>query len=100
MPAVGGFLLGAFGGAGIAVPAALSAGVAAGATFAASALGGIALNLLSSVALSALSMALQPTPKAAGLRTETTLRGGHGSRGLLARAQRHGRDDGLPADGA
>ncbi|MBN8291019.1 hypothetical protein JI664_03485 [Rhodobacter sp. NTK016B] len=76
MPYVGGFLLGAFGGAGIAVPAALSAGVAAGATFAASALGGIALNLLSSVALSALSMALQPTPKAAGLRTETTLRGG------------------------
>lgn len=38
--------------------------------------GKLAFQLLSSVALSALSAALQPKPKAAGLRTEATLAGG------------------------
>ncbi|WP_370241461.1 phage tail tip fiber protein [Pararhodobacter marinus] len=75
MPQVVPFVAGAFGVAG-GTALAGTAAYAAGAAFAATTLGGIAVNLLGSVALSALSMALQPTPKAAGLRTETTLRGG------------------------
>ncbi|MFE3838602.1 hypothetical protein [Pseudogemmobacter sonorensis] len=71
MAVVAGFIGGAlgFGSAGI---------FAAGAAFAATTWGGIAVKLLTSVALSALSRSLMETPKqeVAGLRTSTTLSGG------------------------
>ncbi|MFE3836066.1 phage tail protein [Pseudogemmobacter sonorensis] len=78
MAVVGGFIAGMFGGAGLLLPGSMAVGVAAGATFAATTWGGIAVKLLTSVALSALSQALMETPKqeVAGLRTSTTLSGG------------------------
>jgi hypothetical protein len=76
MPQVAGFFIGAFGGAGWLVPSALSGGVAVGASFAATAIGGLAVKLLASVALSALSTALAPKPHAAGIRSSQLLTGG------------------------
>lgn len=74
MPQVAGFFLGAFGVT--AVPGVLAGGWAAGMTFASTAIGGLAVKLLASVALSALSTALAPKPKAAGIRSSQLLTGG------------------------
>lgn len=77
MPQVGAFFLGAYGiGASTAVGATLAWG--SGAAFAATTLGSIAVNMLTSVALSALSIAIQGKPKVevAGLRHDQTLTGG------------------------
>ena len=74
MPAVVGFIGGALG---IGAASGL-AGFAAGAAFAGTALGGIAIRLTASVALSALARAIAPKPKITipGLRTDQTLTGG------------------------
>ncbi|PTX02072.1 hypothetical protein [Pararhodobacter aggregans] len=58
------------------MPAVVSAISGVFAAVSSSAIGSIALRLLGSVALSALSQALAPKPKPSGLRTENTLSGG------------------------
>lgn len=89
MPAVAGFALGAMGlGGGLAFSAAGGAmfgGWVAGAAFGSTLLGGVAVKLLTSVALSALSVALQGKPKAAqaGIRTSTTMTGGVNPDGFI-----------------
>lgn len=81
MPQVAGFALGALGiGAGTSFlgGAAMFGAWTAGAAFAGTALGAIAIRLTASVALSALARAIAPKPKISvpGLRTDQTLTGG------------------------
>lgn len=85
MPQVAGFAIGLFSAGAVGVSSAMVGGWAAGATIAGSALGGIAVKLLTSVALSALSMAIQGKPKASvgGMRTDQTLHGGINPEGFV-----------------
>ena len=78
-------VLGFVGGAlGIGAAAGM-AGAAAGAAFAASTFGGIAVKLLTSVAVSALATAIagKPEVKEAGIRTQTTMTGGVNPEGFV-----------------
>ena len=76
MPPVAGFFAGAFGW-GIAGATATAWGGAwiAGAGFASTIVGSLTVKLLTSVAISALQMALAPSPSGGGLTINTTLRG-------------------------
>ncbi len=76
MPPVAGFFAGAFGW-GIAGATATAWGGAwiAGAGFASTIVGSLTVKLLTSVAISALQMALAPSPSGGGLTITTTLRG-------------------------
>lgn len=89
MPQAVGFAHGAVGiGAGTAFGAAGGAmfgGWVAGAAFGGTLLGGVAVNLLGSVALSALSQAIagKPEQQYAGMRTSTTMTGGVNPEGFI-----------------
>lgn len=95
MPAVGGFVLGALGiGGGVAFSAAggaMFAGWVAGAAFGSTVIGGLAVKLLTTVALSALSTAInsQPDIAQAGLEDHHYLDWWHKSRGLHYWHDRH-----------
>ena len=110
MPAVAAFIGGAIGAAAPAIGAAAFGAYAAGAGFASFITTTIAGKLLSTVAISALSLALQEKPGLAaqpGIRTEYTLTGGanpasfilgrYATEGQLAAPpMSHGQDGGVP----
>jgi len=75
MPQVAGFVVGALSYGAAAVPGVMAAGWAAGATFAATTLGGLAVKLLTTVAMSALQSALTPSPQGGGVTIPAALRG-------------------------
>lgn len=75
MPAVGAFFAGSFGFGTAAAWGAAAGTFTAGATFAGTILGGLTVKLLTSVAISALQMALAPSPQGGGVTISATLRG-------------------------
>ena len=86
MAPVAGFFMGALGiGAAPAFGSALFGGWALGAAAGSSVIGSLAVRLLTSVALSALSRALAPDPggRAAGIRTTATMTGGVNPDGFI-----------------